>query len=300
MIISPVSGSDNCILERTYQCELIIKNYWEIYKIDISSYFEGIEEVELYNCLDTGYHFFYPFTIAGNSFFYEQLQNFDWYYMPWKWEHQVTARLLKKNDKVLEVGCGSGAFVRKFQNEGFDITGLELNEDSVKTAKIDGLRILNETVEAHASNNAEIYDIVCSFQVLEHISDVSSFLFSSIKCLKPGGRLIICVPDNDSFIKRDIINILNMPPHHMGLWNTKSLRMLKNYFPLSVSKTLREPLQKYHVHWYVSLMERQICNFRIPKYIFYKFKLNKIILLVVKIIAPVLNGHSIMAQYIKI
>jgi ubiquinone/menaquinone biosynthesis C-methylase UbiE len=65
----------------------------------------------------------------GDSKFYEQLEKFDWYYMPWKWEHEITLSYLDPKKRVLEIGCGTGSFVQKAADiSGAYIKGLELNE----------------------------------------------------------------------------------------------------------------------------------------------------------------------------
>ena len=48
-----------------------------------------------------------PPTLRGQSTFYEALQRYPWYYVPWKWEHEIAKSYLKDGDQVLEVGCGS-------------------------------------------------------------------------------------------------------------------------------------------------------------------------------------------------
>ena len=58
---------------------------------------------------------------------------------------------------------------------------------------------------------------------MEHIYEIKDVLEASVKALKKAGNLIICVPNNDSFIKNDEANILNLPPHHTCLWTKESL-----------------------------------------------------------------------------
>jgi 2-polyprenyl-3-methyl-5-hydroxy-6-metoxy-1,4-benzoquinol methylase len=237
-------------LERKIECFKIIGDYKKILHYDVSYLFNDITEIEVYKCLETGYRFFYPFNISGDTKFYEFLQLYDWYYMPWKWEHEQASRLIEKKMKVLEVGCGQGDFLLRAKKDfGAECVGLEFNEKAINDSKLKGLNILSESIENHSINNMDKYDIVCSFQVLEHISNVKSFIESQILCLKKNGLLIISVPNNDSFLDKSY-NILNMPPHHMGLWNRKSLKSLANLFGLEVIKISLEPLQSYHKQYF--------------------------------------------------
>lgn len=301
-IVSPVTELKNIDFEKNISVKKIIKDYKKNYAIDVSKFFIGLKKIELFKCKDTGYRFFYPFNVSGDSHFYEHFQKFDWYYMPWKWEHEVTLKYLKNKSSVLEVGCAKGAFIKKI-NELFSLSktvGLELNETA--KAKTEKWEILNETIEEFAKRN-EQFDIVCSYQVLEHISSIKSFLQSKIDCLKIGGKLIISVPNNESFLK-NIDNCLNMPPHHMGLWDEKSLKALTNYFPLKVEEVLFEPLQNYHIDQYVnSLYYSKYTSLTARKII---RKLHRIFGIYNKRIQKIeaekeyLLGHSIMVVFEKI
>ncbi len=235
---------------RTISTKKIINKYNKS-GFDSRYLFNDKKEIAIYECLNTTYRFYYPFEIAGDSAFYEFFQKFEWYYMPWKWEHEITKDYLKDDMSVLEVGCAHGAFLKKI-NEEFKLkncVGLELNKSTPNESN--QWIIINQYVQDYEKENQEKFDLVCSFQVLEHIADVHSFIKAKIGCLKKGGKLIISVPNNDSFIK-DSDTTLNLPPHHMGLWDTKSLKSLVNIFPIKLVKIHYEKLQDYHVDSHVN------------------------------------------------
>jgi 2-polyprenyl-3-methyl-5-hydroxy-6-metoxy-1,4-benzoquinol methylase len=249
MIKSPLYQQGQAKFIGEISVKTIIKEYLP-YGINPSYLLNEIKSVSIYECLNTTYKFYYPFNISGDSKFYEHFQNFDWYYMPWKWEHEVTKEYLKDGQSILEVGCAHGAFLKKI-NELYDLkesVGLELNESTL--ADSSKWKIVNQFVQEYQKENKEKFDIVCSYQVLEHIADVHSFIQAKIECLKIGGTLIISVPNNESYIK-DLDSALNMPPHHMGLWDTKSLHSLENIFPIQLIKFHYEKIQDYHVGSYL-------------------------------------------------
>jgi len=261
LVLSPLTKSDNVIKIKTIKKEKIIDLYKSNFNINIAYLLNDILEVELFECIDTGYQFYYPFNIAGDGIFYERLQQFDWYYMPWKWEHEIAFKFLAPNIKVLEIGCGKGAFIYNLQKNNcvLQAVGLELNEDAVSVAISKGLKVYSEKIEKHAASHFDQYDMVCSFQVLEHISEVYSFLESSLKCLKKDGLLVIGVPNNNSFVRWYADeDLLNMPPHHMGLWTPSTLKNLEKYFSITLVKLKNEPLQQYHFDWYCKIVEQKI------------------------------------------
>jgi len=82
--------------------------------------------------------------------------------------------------------------------------------------------------------------------VLEHIFHVSDFIKDCLACLKPGGILILGVPNSNPFIYRhDKFHTLNLPPHHAGLWNQNSLQKLGDVFNLSIIDISISPLEHY-------------------------------------------------------
>lgn len=298
-IKSPLTYSDNTLLEKTIFTREIIQAYQENFKIDVSRYFNGLETIYIYKCLDTGFRFFYPFNIAGDGKFYEQFQQFDWYYMDWKWEHETALQYIRPSMKVLEVGCARGSFIEKLSKSNIDSVGLELNEDAVLMGQKKGIKIFNQTVQEHAIANTGKYDVVCSFQMMEHIVPIREVLQASITALKKGGKLIISVPNNGSFIKLSV-NYLNMPPHHMGLWNEEVFRNIAKIFNLKIGNVHFEPLQEYHKEYFINTMT----GYYLKKYRSVAFIANRIIpRLIPKITALFMKktrGHTMEGVFEKL
>lgn len=235
-MVSPVTGSGAVRLVKEIQTSYIVKLYRDELGMDVSRFFTGISAVQLYECSDTGYRFYFPMSVAGDAELYEKLQEIQWYYASGKEEHAIAAEFVSAGDDVLEVGCGSGIFLDLLQTKDARGVGLEFNSKAVEKASAKGHKIFQEPVEAHAAKNLEKYDVVASFQVLEHVVDVKGFLEGSLKALKTGGRLIVSVPNNDGAYHKNHDDPLNMPPHHMGLWGINTLISLQTHFPLRLEK----------------------------------------------------------------
>lgn len=248
-ILSPLTKQSNTKILRKIDCSFIYDQYKSL-EIDVGRFFANIDEILEVKCLDTNYRFFYPSTVSGDGKFYQELQKYPWYYNHWKWEHQQAAELIEHATRVLEIGCGPGEFIKQISKTNFcQCIGLELNEKALKQGQLAGLDIRNDQIHAFADQNANTFDTVCSFHVLEHIADVRPFVSDMIRCLKPGGQLIIAVPNNNSFLSLDT-SCLNMPPHHMGLWDQESLTSLERLFSVKIRKIHYEILQDYHKDYY--------------------------------------------------
>ena len=249
---SPVTYSNNISSLRTFDIEKIKALYIKETKVDVARFFPGIKEIELYRCNDTGYRFYYPFTIYGDDRFYQDLnEKNSWYYQDNRWEHPLALNFITRSDKILEIGSGDGFFINLCKKNGItDLTGLELNTAAAAKARQDGIIIYNETIQEYSTKHAEEYDVVCNFQVLEHITDIKSFLESSLHVLKKGGKLIIAVPNNNPYLfEWDDYHTLNLPPHHAGLWDKAVFKNLEKIFPITNTHSFTEPLAEMR-HWF--------------------------------------------------
>lgn len=291
---SPITHQKATFLYSIPSCD-IIKLYQNEINVNVKYLLQEFESISLYQCNQTGYRFFYPFNIDGDSQFYEKLEEISWYYAEWKWDYDVANRYIHSNTHVLDIGCGEGKFLQYLKKKKkCTCAGLELNETAQKIAANQQLNVVNEFIQDYAKNNSGRYDTVTFFQVLEHIADIDSFMTSAIEVVKPGGQLIIAVPNNDPYyLKYDKNHVLNLPPHHMGWWNDASLRALGNLYNLKTVQVEKQPLQHYAAYTKALLTYR----FHLPK---------KVVNLLAPFIKPwvylnrnKINGASIMIVFEK-
>jgi len=296
---SPITNSTNTKLVKSIDSKFIIDGYFKTYGMDISRFLNDLTKIDQYICLDTGYMFFYPYSISGDSKFYEYLQKFDWYYMDWKWENEIAKKYIKISDQVLEIGSGKGAFLKNLKKNKISAHGLELNNKSVLQSTLEGLSVSGETIQEHSVKKSSYYDVVCSFQVIEHIYDIDPVITATLNSLKQGGKLIISVPNNDSRLLKGKTGLLNLPPHHMGLWNLTSLKSLGKYYPIKLVHVEFEPLQQYHYQWFYEEILSEIENYSnlIKRAI--NVILKKHYSKILRIFASKIKGHSILVVFEK-
>lgn len=242
---SPVTRGKRVSLCDEIPTSSIVSAYYAI-GVDVRGFFSDLDTVKVYLCADTGYRFYSPSSLAAGPEFYALLQKSMPYYAEWRSEHEYAARLLDQPGKVLEIGCGTGNFLQRIAT-GYhqQVVGLELNTEAQLSAVGRGLDVHAKAVEDFVADHKEEFDTVCSFHVLEHVTDVASFLESACQALKPGARLILAVPNNNPYVyKHDRLHALNLPPHHMGLWDRPSLSAITRVLPLDVLNVHVVPLEE--------------------------------------------------------
>lgn len=235
--------------------EQIRKLYLKEYNTDVGHLIP--KDLILYHCDNCDLKFFDP-SYTGDQNFYRDLQKFDWYYKDDKEEYHYAKQFIKKKDNVLEIGSGRGAFSKLLPTKKY--LGLEFSEGASELAAKDGIDVRSQSIEEHATQHREEYDVVCSFQVLEHTSDPKSFIQGAIDCLKPGGKLILTVPCEDSFLGYIQDFALNMPPHHVTKWSIKTLKHVQEQYGVKVADIYQESLNPFHIEWYLTSMFAYLLN----------------------------------------
>lgn len=97
--------------------------------------------------------------------------------------------------RILDNGCGRGDFLQGFINCGMECYGTDLEEGTIIFSgggHISGGVDLEKNVLPYEDN---YFDVVFSKSVIEHIHSPSNYLNEMKRVLKPGGRIIIMVPD---------------------------------------------------------------------------------------------------------
>lgn len=100
-----------------------------------------------------------------------------------------------KQLNVLDIGCGTGDFLKHGLLSNHFVVGVEPNEDARKLAIAKGLQVhedFNQIVY-------EKYDVITLWHVLEHVPDYENYLLEIKKMLKDEGILIIAVPNFKSY-----------------------------------------------------------------------------------------------------
>ncbi len=103
---------------------------------------------------------------------------------------------LLKNKKVLELGCGTGEYLlySSPNSLGLDISPLNLKKASKK-----GLRVKRFDLN-NPRHFAEKYELVFASHILEHIDCPVCLLKFANQCLVGNGRIIISIPNENSFM----------------------------------------------------------------------------------------------------
>ena len=97
--------------------------------------------------------------------------------------------------KVLDVGCGGGILAESMAKEGAVVTGLDMGKEPLEVARLHALETgtkleyIQSTIEDHAEQNPQTYDVVTCMEMLEHVPDPQSVITACSKLVKPNGHV---------------------------------------------------------------------------------------------------------------
>ena len=104
---------------------------------------------------------------------------------------------VRAGDRVLDLGCGDGAFAAALVQAGAAVTGVDVAADAVRRARERAPQAAIEQVpEGAALPLAEdAFDVVWAGEVLEHVADVAGLLAEVRRVLRWGGTLLVTTPN---------------------------------------------------------------------------------------------------------
>lgn len=99
---------------------------------------------------------------------------------------------------LLDVGCGTGDFLKTAKENNWTVSGIEPNADARSIAN---QKTENAVFDIEQLNNFESnsFDVITLWHVLEHLPDLEYQISILKKLLKPKGRLVVAVPNYKSF-----------------------------------------------------------------------------------------------------
>ncbi|MBM2804178.1 MAG: Class SAM-dependent methyltransferase [Deltaproteobacteria bacterium] len=101
--------------------------------------------------------------------------------------------------KILDVGCGGGAYLYRLQQWGWDAYGVEPSETGAKQARSLGLNVAHGMVEDGRFEN-EFFDVIRLSNVVEHLPKPKETFHVIRRILKPEGLVYLTVPNTRSLV----------------------------------------------------------------------------------------------------
>jgi len=120
---------------------------------------------------------------------------------------EVAAQL--KPGAFLDIGCHRGVHLQTFSQHGWTCVGVDIDAEALKTAEKYGAVHLRNGEEPLSFLPDESFDVVNTFNLFHHVKDVEGNFSEALRCLKPGGYLLVSENVENSFLLRQGRNIFS-------------------------------------------------------------------------------------------
>lgn len=221
------------------------------------------EEFTIVKCSSCGFHFTNPIpaeSIIGNYYKSEEYVSHSSsnkgiinrvYSIVRNYTLKQKVKLLSnytKGNSLLDIGAGTGHFLNLAQTQGYEIQGLEPDEDARSFAN-QQFNLSLEKLDTLTSISSDSKDLITMWHVLEHVYHLKRDLSEIVRVLKTGGYLFIAVPNMDSWDAKFYKSYWAAydVPRHLYHFQENTIKKLIETFGLVHRDTLPMKFDSYYV-----------------------------------------------------
>ncbi len=231
--------------------------------IDLKDWMITKEEFTIVKCSSCGFHFTNPIpaeTTIGNYYKSEEYVSHSSsnkgiinrvYSIVRNYTLKQKVKLLSSytnGNSLLDIGAGTGHFLNLAQTQGYEIQGLEPDEDARSFAN-QQFNLSLEKLDTLTSISSDSKDLITMWHVLEHVYHLKRDLSEIVRVLKTGGYLFIAVPNMDSWDAKFYKSYWAAydVPRHLYHFQENTIKKLIETFGLVHRDTLPMKFDSYYV-----------------------------------------------------
>ena len=136
----------------------------------------------------------------------------------------------RKTNKLLDVGCGIGYFLEVAKKRGWEVYGTEYTEEAIKICESKGIQMKQGILDP-THYDLESFDVITSFEVIEHINNPQIEISHISSLLRKGGLFYVTTPNFNSLLRYYLgpkYNVIGWPEH------------LSYYTPSTINKLIKK------------------------------------------------------------
>ncbi len=148
-------------------------------------------------------------------------------------------------NKLLDVGCGTGAFLEAATSLGWEATGVEISATAIQIAASKGLSVVDDCDMLPSDS----FDVIIMSEVLEHVLEPMDLLTAARRLLRRGGLLWATTPHGNGVSMRLLRSRWSIvsPPEHVQLFSIEGASRLLQRANLSPVRIKAESVNPYEL-----------------------------------------------------
>ncbi len=162
-----------------------------------------------------------------------------------------------KTGKILDIGCGTGEFLKTFKDAKWNTLGIEPSDEVRKIAKQNyGLDVRGEAEIKNLESGS--FDVITMWHVLEHVPDLNDRIEDLKRLIKPTGVIVVAVPNCSSLDAKTYKEnwAAYDVPRHLYHFSPRDIETVFNKHDLKVFRTLPMVFDSF----YVSMLSEKYCT----------------------------------------
>lgn len=132
----------------------------------------------------------------------------------------------RRTNRILDIGCGDGHFLTVAKSKGWNVFGTEFTDEAVEVCRTKGIEMHKGIIQSWQGEGN--FDVITSFEVLEHIMDGREHAATVNSLLGKGGLFYFTTPNFDSLSRRWLGGKWKMIeyPEHLCYYTAKTITHL--------------------------------------------------------------------------
>lgn len=157
--------------------------------------------------------------------------------------HEILDRFepYRKNNRLIDVGCGIGYFLEEAKKRGWEVYGTEYTDKAIAICQYKGINMSKGALDPK-NYEPGFFDVVTSFEVMEHINNPREEVKCFNEILRSGGALYITTPNYNSLSRLQLGGdwTVILYPEHLSYYTPSTLTYLlagAGFSPVRVETT---------------------------------------------------------------
>ncbi len=133
--------------------------------------------------------------------------------------------IYRNTNNLLDVGCGDGYFLEVAKERGWNVYGTEFSDEAIDVCKQKGITIHQGVLNSQNYNGIK-FDIISSFEVIEHINNPREEIKNISDLLRVNGVFYVTTPNFNSFSRFFLgpkWNVIEYP-EHLSYYTPKTIK----------------------------------------------------------------------------
>lgn len=154
----------------------------------------------------------------------------------------------RKNNRLLDVGCGAGTLLQSARRAGWEAEGTEVSLPAVESVRNMGFSVFYGELAA-ADYAPASFDVVAAVEVLEHVPQPLELMEEVARILRPGGLFWATTPHGCGLSARLIGTQWSVvyPPEHLQLFSVRGIRTMLQRAGFSQIRTATNAMNPYEI-----------------------------------------------------